>query len=168
VAFLAAVTSKPRTRDVRTSETDLAAVSSTPNTAAPSRGIPKSALFVGCAAMTAVALLVVFFLAGGDQPTRVEGAPTAPAFAPEPLVSPGAQPAPAPSSSFIVISAPDDPPTSKAKTDPNASVVPKATAKEEKPPISSTADAAAAPPAENAVEPAPAPAPPSPKDTALP
>ena len=90
----------------RPSSSEAPAVSSTRNLPRVSAGIPLPALALGLGAMAAVVLLVVFFVAGGDALTHT---PSSTAAATSPNAELGAATNEAPASSFMVISAPDDP-----------------------------------------------------------
>jgi serine/threonine protein kinase len=105
----------------RPSESEIPSVSSTqPVRRAPrtSARIPLPALVVGCGAMTAVLLLVAFFVAGGDD-ARTRAASSAPMA--EPVAN---APVAAPAPSFIVIEAPDLPVVEKKKPTPIFSAPP--------------------------------------------
>lgn len=89
-----------------TSESEMLGVSSTQRVSRVKAGIPVPALVTGFGAMAAVVLLVGFFMAGGDEPSgRLAAPPPEPSVA-TPEESP---PVAAPTSSFIVIEAPDEP-----------------------------------------------------------
>ncbi len=127
----------------------------TPPRARKSSRIPVLALIVGLSAMSAVIALVVFFVMGGDVSTGRSGSVFAPV--PSAEVTPGT--VAAPSSSFIVITAPDLPetkpklpawataPMPKAAPVTNKSVPPKVTS------TSAAGSASAAPADPGAVSP---------------
>jgi serine/threonine-protein kinase len=102
----AAVSPAVATRAAPRAESEAPAVSSGKVARRASSGIPTSALLVGFAAMAAVvALVVFFFLSGGDEAPRAKvSAAASGSAAPEP----GAPSTPA-APSFIVITAPDLP-----------------------------------------------------------
>ena len=123
---------------------DAAMPVATPARARKSSRIPLIALVVGLGAMSAVVALVVFFVMGGDVSTGRSWATVDPV--PSAQVTP--ETVAAPSSSFIVITAPDLPDTQPTLAASAAAPVPKGTTftnKSVPPKVPSTSAATSAP-----------------------